>query len=73
MRVNPPTFSTLDNFLISPNLSNMVISYETLFLHNDFSEHFPVKLILNINIENFKTDKKRSYHVLHGIKVVKQV
>ena len=58
MRVNPPTFSTLDHFLISPNLRNMVISYETLFLHNDFSDHYPLKLTLDINIENFKTDKK---------------
>ena len=58
MRVNPPTFSTLDHFLISPNLSNMVVSYETLFLHNDFSDHFPLKLTLNINIEYFKTNKK---------------
>ena len=58
MRVNPPTFSTLDHFLISSNLSNIVINYETLFLHNDFSDHYPLKLTLNIDIGNFKTTKK---------------
>ena len=58
MRVNPPTYSTIDHFLISPNLSNIVVSYETLFLHNDFSDHFPLKLTLDMNIEYFKTVKK---------------
>ena len=58
IRVNPPSFSTIDHFLISPNLRNIVVSYETLFLHNDFSDHFPLKFTLDMNIEYFKSDEK---------------
>ena len=57
-RVSPSTFSTIDHFLISPNLSNAVIGYDTIFSHNDFSDHFPIMLTLNINIEFFKFTKK---------------
>ena len=58
MRVTPSTFSTIDHFLISPNLGDIVVSYDTLFLHNDFSDHFPLKLTLDINVENFKLEEK---------------
>ena len=58
MRVTPSTFSTIDHFLISPNLGDIVVSYDTLFLHNDFSDHFPLKLTLDINVENFKMEEK---------------
>ena len=35
-RVTPPSTSTVDHFLVSPNLSNTVVQYETVFQHNDF-------------------------------------
>ena len=50
-RVNPPSTSTVDLFLISPNLNSSVTFYETLFLPNDFSDHFPVMLKLDIDID----------------------
>ena len=57
-RVIPPTTSTVDHFLISPNLANTVVQYETVFQHNDFSDHFPVMLTLDINMKYHKTHKK---------------
>ena len=57
-RVTPPTTSTVDHFLLSPNLTNTVTQYETVFQHNDFSDHFPVMLTLNINVNYQKTYKK---------------
>ena len=57
-RVTPPTTSTVDHFLLSPNLANIVTQYETVFQHNDFSDHFPVMLTLNINVKYQKTYKK---------------
>ena len=58
-RVNPATFSTIDHFLISPNLGKIVTKYETIFSHNDFSDHFPLMLTLNINSEQLRFTKKR--------------
>ena len=58
IRVNPATFSTIDHFLVSPNLGKIVTKYETIFSHNDFSDHFPVMLTLNINIELLSFSKK---------------
>ena len=49
------TTSTLDHFLISPNLVNSVISYETLDSHNNFSDHLPLKLTLSIDVESLTT------------------
>ena len=57
-RVNPPTTSTVDHFLLSPNLYDSIVHYETLFLHNDFSDHFPVILTLDIDIEYHETHTK---------------
>ena len=56
-RVTPPSTSTVDHFLLTPNLSNTMISYETVFKHNDFSDHFPVMLTLDINL---------TYHMTHN-------
>ena len=57
-RVSPPTTSTVDHFLLSPNLANSVVKYETIFQHNDFSDHFPVILTLDINMKYHKMHKK---------------
>ena len=57
-RVTPPTTSTVDHFLLSPNLANTVVKYETVFQHNNFSDHLPVILTLDIDIKYQKTHKK---------------
>ena len=57
-RVNPPTFSTIDHFLISPNLSKIITKYETIFSHNDFYDHFPIMITLDMNIEQFSSTRK---------------
>ena len=51
----PPTTSTIDHFLISPNLKNTVSCYETMFLHNNFSDHHPLMLKLNIDVKFHET------------------
>ena len=48
----PPTRSTLDHFLISPNLKDSVVSYESISLYNNHSDHCPIKLTLNIDIKH---------------------
>ena len=45
----------MDHFLISPNLVNSVFRYETLDFNNNFSDHIPLKLTLNIDVESLKT------------------
>ena len=51
----PPSTSTIDHFIISPNLINTVVEYETIPLHNNFSDHIPLKLTLKIDINFHKT------------------
>ena len=50
-----PSTSTIDHFILSPNLINSVIQYETVPLHNNFSDHIPLKMSLNIDVEFHKT------------------
>ena len=50
-----PSTSTIDHFIMSPNLINSVVQYETRPLHNNFSDHIPLILTLNIDIEFHKT------------------
>ena len=52
------SFSTLDHFIVTPNFKQSIIKYETCFLANDFSDHTPVLLQLNIDI---------GYHSMHKI------
>ena len=49
-----PNTSTIDHFLVSPNLANEVISYEANDVFNNTSNHIPLTLRLNINIEYHK-------------------
>ena len=53
-----PSTSTIDHFIISPNLIKSVVKYETRPLHNNFSDHIPLLLTLNIDIEFHKTYEK---------------
>ena len=52
------TYSTIDHFLISPNLTNTVECYETRTLSNNVSDHVPLILNLNIDLEFHKTQKR---------------
>ena len=52
--------STIDHFLTSQNLCDSLRVYKAMFVHNNFSDHIPLYLELNIDIsyvqmsENFK-------------------
>ena len=50
--------STLDHFLISPNLISSVSNYETIDMYNNFSDHSPIMLSLNIDIDSFTTENR---------------
>ena len=51
----PPSISKIYHFLISPNLINSVSCYESIFLHNNFSDHIPLMLKLNIHVKFHET------------------
>ena len=57
-RVNSITYSTIDHFLVSPNLRKIITKYETVFSHNNLSDHFPIILTLDMDIEHFSSTKK---------------
>ena len=54
---NGNSFSTLDHFIVTPNLEQSIVNYESIFLANNFSDHFPVLLQLNIDIDYHTMDK----------------
>ena len=58
-RVSPPSTSTVDHFLLSPNLVNSMVKCETVFQHNDFSDHFPVMISFEIDMKYHKTHAKQ--------------
>ena len=43
-------YSTIDHFITSLNLCDAVKIYEAMFIHNNFSDHIPIYLELDINI-----------------------
>ena len=54
----PPTISTIDHFLISPNLKDSVICYESKLLFDNFSDHHPLVISLNIDIKQHETTER---------------
>ena len=46
-----PNTSIIDHFLISPNLAREIVTYEANDLYNNTSDHVPLTLKLNINVE----------------------
>ena len=46
--------STIDHFFVTNNIYQYITKYESLFLVDDFSDHVPLKLELNINIMYLK-------------------
>ena len=50
--------STIDHFLISPALKNLVSAYNTEFLASNFSDHKPLMLKLNIDVLYLDTYKR---------------
>ena len=52
------SYSTIDHFLISPNLKNAVEYYGAPTMYNNVSDHVPLRLNLNIDLEFHKTYKK---------------
>ena len=55
----PHVTSTIDHFLISPNLKDSIISYNTMSLANNFSDHIPIMLTLKTEIEFHDTINRR--------------
>lgn len=51
---NDNSNSTIDHFLVTKNLTQYITRYESLFSVDDFSDHVPLKLELNVNINYFK-------------------
>ena len=49
------SYSTIDHFLVTKNISQYITRYESLFMLDDFSDHVPLRLELNVNINCFKT------------------
>ena len=47
----PPITTTIDHFLITPNLTDKVVSYESDTIYNNISDHIP--LILKLKIDGF--------------------
>ena len=50
--------STIDHFLISPALKDLVSEYKTEFLPSNFSDHKPVMLKLNMDVSYLNTFKR---------------
>ena len=51
---NANSYSLIDHFLVTKNLTQYITRYETLDCIDDFSDHVPLKLELNVNINYFK-------------------
>ena len=51
---NNNSYSIIDHFLVTKNLTQYITRYESLFMVDDFSDHVPLKLELNVNIKYFK-------------------
>ena len=52
------TKSTIDHFLVTNNLFSCISRYESMFLVDDFSDHVPIKLALNIDVSHFEVVPK---------------
>ena len=52
------SLSTIDHFMVTPNLSEFIIKYDTLETVKNFSDHIPVIMQMNIDIEYLQTIKK---------------
>ena len=52
------SLSTIDHFMVTPNLSEFIIKYDTLETVKIFSDHIPVIMQMNIDIEYLQTIKK---------------
>ena len=52
------SLSTIDHFMVTPNLSDFIIKYETLETVRNFSDHIPIIMQMNIDIEYLQTVKR---------------
>ena len=52
------SLSTIDHFMVTPNLSDFIIDYETLDTVRNFSDHIPIIMKMNIDIEYLQTVKR---------------
>ena len=52
------SFSTIDHFILTPNLSDFVVKYEYFESVKNFSDHIPIMIEMNIDIEYLQTVKR---------------
>ena len=52
------SFSTIDHFILTPNLSDFVVKYECFESVKNFSDHIPIMIEMNIDIEYLQTVKR---------------
>ena len=51
------SLSTIDHFMVTPNLSDFIIKYENWETVTNFSDHIPILMEMNIDIEYLQTAK----------------
>ena len=51
------TFSTIDHCIVSDNLRNNILRYESMFMHNNFSDHLPLYLELELELSYVQLPK----------------
>ena len=51
-------FSTIDHCIVSDNLTNNILRYESIFMHNNFSDHLPLYLELKLELSYVKLPKE---------------
>ena len=61
------SISTIDHCIVSSNLINDIYKYETMFIHNNFSDHLPLYLELELELlyvqpPKFSTSSKTNWH-----------
>ena len=52
------SLSTIDHFMVTPNLSDFIIKYETWETVTNFSDHIPILMQMDIDIEYLRTAKR---------------
>ena len=66
------SFSTIDHFMVTPNLSDFIIKYETLETVNNFSDHIPILMQMNLDITYLQTVKRSIYPSVSWTKCTKE-
>ena len=66
------SFSTIDHFMVTPNLSDFILKYETLETVINFSDHIPIIMHMDIDIEYLQTVKRSTSPSVSWIKCTEE-